>query len=152
MKFLKIGLILLTAALFAIACSQTSTTNLNNSANTTNTTNANAANKPVVAANTNSQPSAPTDELAAARKNYAESCVKCHKEGGIGGTSDIDGKKIKAPNFTSARMIKDDDDASWIESIQEGIPDEGMPAYKDKLSEQEIKDLVKLIRKDFQKK
>lgn len=149
MKFIKTGLISLTAALFVIACSQTSTTN---SSNSTNTTNANSANKPVVVTNTNSQPSAPPDELAAARKNYAENCVKCHKEGGIGGTSDIDGKKIKAPNFTSARMMKDNDDASWIESIQNGIPDEGMPAYKDKLSEQEIKDLVKMIRKDFQKK
>ena len=147
MKFIKISLILLTVALFAVACSQSSTTNSNNPANTNN---ANAANK-TIAADTNSQPSAPTDELAAARKNYAENCVKCHKEGGIGGTSEVDGKKIKAPNFTSDRMKKDDD-ADWIESIQNGIPDEGMPAYKDKLSEQEIKDLVKLIRKDFQKK
>ncbi len=146
MKFIKIGSILLTAALFAIACSQTSTTN------SADPSNADGANKPIVAVNTIPQPSAMLDELAAARKNYTENCVKCHKEGGVGGTSEVDGKKIKAPNFTSARMMKDNDDASWIESIQEGIPDEGMPAYKDKLSEQEIKDLVKLIRKDFQKK
>lgn len=141
MKFFKIALILLTAALFAFACNQNQTTNTNA---------VNATNTAVVV--TNTPPSAPLDELAAARKHYSELCIKCHKEGGIGGTSDIDGKKIKAPNFTSARMMKDDDDASWIESIQNGIPEDGMPAYKDKLSEQEIKDLVKLIRKDFQKK
>ena len=48
-------------------------------------------------------------------------------------------------------MLKDDD-ADWLEAIQNGVPEDGMPAFKDKLSEQEIKDLVKLIRKDFQKK
>ena len=145
MNLLKISLVLTTIAMFVFACSQNSAVNSNNSTN-----NVNSVNKAVVVTNTNSPPSAPTDELAAARKNYAENCVKCHKEGGIGGTSDIDGKKIKAPNFTSARMIKDAD-ADWIESIHNGIVDEGMPAYKDKLSDQEIKDLVKLIRKDFQK-
>lgn len=141
MKILKIGLILLTAALFVFACNQTRTTNINT----------NNANNAAVVANTNPQPSATVDELAAARKTYSEICIKCHKEGGLGGITEIDGKKIKAPNFTSERMIKDDD-ADWIKSIKNGIPDEGMPAFKEKLTEQEIKDLVKLIRKDFQKK
>ena len=118
MKITKIGLILLTIAFFIFACSQNQTTN----------TNVNNSNSAVVAVNTNSQSSAPMDELASARKNYSENCVKCHKEGGIGGTSDIDGKKVKSPNFTSDRMKKDTDDAGWIESIQNGIPDEGMPA------------------------
>ena len=160
MKTLKIGLISLIVALFVFACSQTRTNNPGNSVNLTNAANvantanaANAANtgSPAVAAETKSPSSPMPDELAAARVNYSENCVKCHKEGGVGGTSEIDGKKIKAPNFTSARMIKDDG-ADWIESIQNGIPEEGMPAYQDKFSEQEIKDLVKLIRKDFQKK
>lgn len=142
MKFLKLGLILLAVAIFAFACSQSNTPN--NSVNT--------ANNSIAAVNANQpQPAATVDELAAARKHYSEICIKCHKEGGLGGASEIDGKKIKAPNFTSERMIKDDD-ADWIKSIQNGIPDEGMPAFKEKLSDQEIKDLVKMIRKDFQKK
>ena len=143
MNFIKIGLILLTAALFAFACNQNRTTTDTNTANPTNTA--------VVVTNAVPQPSAPLDELAAARKHYSELCVKCHKEDGIGGISEVDGKRIKSPNFTSARMIKDDD-ADWIEALHNGIPEDGMPAFKDKLSEQEIKDLVKLIRKDFQKK
>lgn len=142
MKFFKIALIILTVALFAFACNQNQTTDTN-AVNTTNTA--------VVVTNANTPPSAPLDELAAARKHYSELCIKCHKEGGIGGVSEIDGKRIKSPNFTSERMMKDDD-ADWIEAIQNGIAEDGMPAYKDKLSEQEIKDLVKLIRKDFQKK
>ncbi len=142
MKVLKISLILLTAALFVFACSQTTTTN----------TTINTASNTVVVNNSNAQPPAPTvDELAAARKTYSEVCIKCHKEGGLGGTTDIDGKKIKAPNFTSERMLKDDD-ADWIDAIENGIEDDGMPAFKGRLSEQEIKDLVKMIRKDFQKK
>jgi mono/diheme cytochrome c family protein len=148
MKFLKSGLILLAIAFFAFACSQTNTT-------TNSGVSGNAANNPaVVAANSNQQQqttSATVDELAAARKTYSEVCIKCHKEGGIGGVSEFDGKKIKAPNFTSERMIKDND-ADWIDAIQNGIKDEGMPAFKDRLSDQEIKDLVKMIRKDFQKK
>ena len=140
MKSLKIGLILLTAAFFAFACGQTRMTEVN----------IKNANNAVVVANTDSPPPA-INELAAARRHYSEMCIKCHKEGGLGGISEVDGKKIKAPNFTSERMIKDDG-ADWLEAIQNGIPDDGMPAYKDKLSEPEMKDLIKLIRKDFQKK
>lgn len=142
MKILKISLISLTVALFVFACSQNKTTE----------TNTNTANVAVVASNSNAQtPAAAVDELAAARKTYSEVCIKCHKEGGLGGATEIDGKRIKAPNFTSERMIKDDD-ADWIDSIENGIADEGMPAFKGRLTEQEIKDLVKMIRKDFQKK
>ena len=145
MKFLKSGLILLTIVFFAFACSQTNTTNTG--------VNSPAANNSIVTVNSN-QPqttSATVEELASARKTYSEVCIKCHKEGGIGGVTEFDGKKIKAPNFTSERMIKDDD-ADWIDAIQNGIQDEGMPAFKGRLSDQEIKDLVKMIRKDFQKK
>lgn len=142
MKFLKLGLILLAVTFFAFACSQTNTTN--NSVST--------ANNSIAVINANQQqPAATIDELAAARKTYSEVCIKCHKEGGLGGVTEFDGKKLKAPNFTSERMIKDDD-ADWIDAIQNGIKDEGMPAFKGKLSDQEIKDLVKMIRKDFQKK
>lgn len=147
MKFLKSGLILLTIAFFAFACNQTNTTNTG--------VNSNAANNPpvVAVANSNQQQTtaATVDELASARKTYSEVCIKCHKEGGIGGVTEFDGKKIKAPNFTSERMIKDDD-ADWIDAIENGIKDEGMPAFKDRLNEQEIKNLVRMIRKDFQKK
>ncbi len=147
MKILKFGLILLTAALFVLACNQTNTTNTNIS----NTTNTNSANNTVIAVNSTPPPTAPVDELAAARKTYSEVCIKCHKEDGLGGTTEIDGKKIKAPNFTSERMMKDDD-AEWIEAIENGIEDDGMPAFKGRLTEQEIKNLVRMIRRDFQKK
>jgi mono/diheme cytochrome c family protein len=47
--------------------------------------------------------------------------------------------------------LKKMDDAKYFRVIKEGIIDEGMPAYKDKLSDDEIRDVVKFIRRDFQK-
>ncbi len=142
MNLLKIGLILSAILLFVIACNQTNTTNSNLASNT------------AVAANANTTIAAPTavpDELASARKIYSEQCVKCHKEDGTGGYTTIDGKKIKAPNFTSDRF-KNDDENDWIETIENGAKEDGMPAYKGKISDDDIKHLVRLIRKDFQGK
>ncbi len=92
------------------------------------------------------------DDLASARKIYSEKCAKCHKEDGSGGITELESGKIKAPNFKSERMKKGGDDDDWIETIENGAKEDGMPAFKDKLSENEIKDLVKFIRKEFQQK
>ncbi len=43
-------------------------------------------------------------------------------------------------------------DAKYIDYIENGIPDEGMPAFKGKLTDGEIKDVVIYIRKELQKK
>jgi mono/diheme cytochrome c family protein len=142
MNFLKIGLILSAILLFIIACNQPQTGNTN------------LANNTAVVVNTNSniqQPPTATDELASARKLYSEQCINCHKENGSGGVSVIEGKKIKAPDFTSERM-KNDDENDWIEVIKNGAVEDGMPAYKGKISDDDIKHLVRLIRKDFQGK
>jgi len=94
---------------------------------------------------------AATDDLAAAGKIYSEKCVSCHRENGAGGEKTLDdGRRIKAPNFSSERMRKDDD-ADWIEAIENGVKEDGMPAYKGKISDEEIKNLVKYIRREFQK-
>lgn len=145
MKLLKLGFIAAALALFVIACSQTA--NVNN-------TNAPAAN--VVGVSTNAQAevtpaAAAAAELAVAGKIYSEMCVNCHKADGAGGVTVLEGgRKIKAPNFGSERMRKDDD-ADWIDAIENGIKDDGMPAYKGKISDDEIKNLVKYIRREFQK-
>lgn len=143
MKFLKITLLLTTFALFATACNQPAA---NNSAANTNTKPNTNANTTAVA---NTQPTM-ADELAAARKNYKEKCASCHKEDGSGGKVDIEGTIINAENLTTDKMKKMDD-AKYIDYIENGIKDEGMPAFKGKLTDQEIKDIVKFIRKDFQK-
>ncbi len=139
MKTIKIGLILSAIALFIFACAENKTT-VN-----TNTT----VNTPAIAP-TNAQPTAAMDEMASAKKVYMDNCAKCHKEDGTGGKVVIDGETLKADNLTSEN-IKKDDDAEIIEHITEGIPDEGMPAFKDRLSDEQIKSVVKYIRKDLQK-
>ena len=141
MKFLKLCLCLSAIGLFIFACSENKTAN-------TNTTN-------IVVTNTNTavnaaSPTAAPDELASAKKIFLNTCVKCHKEDGTGGESNIDGTKIKAPDFTSDRMKKEPD-SEFIEVIKNGEKEEGMPSFKDRLSDEEIKNLVKLIRKEFQK-
>ncbi len=139
MKFIKIGLILAALALFVFACAE------NNKLTTTN------SNSPSAAAPTTAQPTASLDELAAAKKIYTDDCAKCHKEDGAGGKVVIDGKTIKAASLISA-YSKKDDDAEIAGHISEGISDEGMPAFKDRLNDGQIKDLVKYIRRDLQGK
>ncbi|HQU86526.1 MAG TPA: cytochrome c [Pyrinomonadaceae bacterium] len=143
MNFLKITVMLSSILLFGIACSTPSNTNSAANANS-KPTNANTN-----AATANTQPTA-ADELASARKIYKEKCATCHKEDGTGGKVDIEGTIINAENLTTDKMKKMEE-AKYIDVIENGIKDEGMPAYKGKLTDQEIKDVVKFIRKEFQK-
>ena len=144
MKFIKIGIILTVSALFIFACSKgtTSTNTTTNSANNSTDT---------AAVNTNKTAATPADELASVRKIYADDCAKCHKENGMGGATEIDGKPLKVPDFTSDKVKANYDEADWIDVITNGEGSK-MPAFKDKISEADIKNLVKLIRKDFQGK
>ncbi|MGI8469500.1 MAG: c-type cytochrome [Pyrinomonadaceae bacterium] len=149
MKIFKFGLILTLLALFIFACSQNATTGNNSNAAATNET-VIVSNSSAVSNNpANNQPA--TDELASATKIYSETCVKCHKEDGKGGESIVDGKKIKAPDFTSEHH-KNDKDSDWIDTIENGAKEDGMPAFKGKISDDDIKNLVKYIRKNFQGK
>lgn len=95
-------------------------------------------------------PAASIDELGSGRKLYADNCTACHKETGTGGEIVIEGKKLKPDDLTSAK-IKGFSDEKIIRYIVNGVPDEGMPAFKDKLSEGEIRDVVKHIRTEIQK-
>ena len=143
MKYLKISLVLFAFVFFNMACNEAAKTNNGNTANVNNPTNANAV------VNSNTQPTATLDQMTVAKNIYMDKCVKCHKEDGTGGKVEIDGKTIKAANFTGEHMKKDKDE-ELIEQIKEG--GDGMPAYKDKLTDQQIKDLVKFIRTEFQPK
>lgn len=147
MKFLKLSFILSAVTLFIFACAENKTTS---PANTTMVTTTNpAANTAIV--NLNTQPSAAMDEMISTKKIYTEKCVRCHKEDGTGGKVEIDGTTLKAENFTADKM-KNMSDAKYINYIENGVPDEGMPAFKGKLSDDEIKNLVKFIRTEFQGK
>ena len=143
MKFLKIAFVASAFALFIAACAETAK-------NTTNT-----ANNTIVATNSNvnaiAQPTAAIDELASAREIFVTSCSNCHKEDGTGGKVEIEGKVLKADDLTTDKMKKMAD-AKYISYIENGVPDEGMPAFKGKLTDQQIKDVVNYIRKEIQAK
>ncbi len=140
MNLLKIGLILMAVTIFIFACAENKKTNSNNVV-------ANVQ----INATTNIQPTATMDETASAKKIYVDNCAKCHKEDGTGGKVVIDGETIKATNLTSERSKKDNDEEIFG-NIKDGVVDEGMPAFKNKLSDEEIKNVVKFIRKDLQGK
>ena len=144
MIFLKTTFILTVFAIFLLACNEAAQNNVdstNAKTNITNVTNAAVA----------SQPTQPADELASAREIYTTSCSNCHKEDGNGGKVEIDGKTIKADSLITDKM-KNMSDEKYIKYIENGIPDEGMPAFKGKLDDRQIKDVVNYIRRELQKK
>lgn len=140
MKLLKFAFILSAFGVFITACGETAKNATNAANNTAVVINSNAA----------APSKTPVDELAAAREIYTISCSNCHKENGTGGKVVIEGKTINADNLTTDKM-KNMPDAKYISYIENGIPDEGMPAFKGKLTDQQIKDVVRYIRAEFQK-
>jgi len=126
-----------------VACSGTSTNNTTNS-----TASANSAPRNTVASPT--APSAATDDLATGRDLYNKNCSNCHKESGEGGPTVVDGRKMKPDNLTDDRRKKLSDE-KYLKAMVEGIEDEGMPSFKDKLSEAQMREVVRYIRVALQK-
>lgn len=89
------------------------------------------------------------DELAAGRDLYNKSCSKCHKETGEGGPTVVDGRKLKPANLTDDRR-KRMSDQKIIDTMVQGIEDDGMPSFKDKLSDAEMREIVHYIRVGLQ--
>ena len=136
MNKLKIFVILAVTALLVFACTDSSPV-----ANTSDNSNTEAA---------SAASPTPADDIAEGKKHYAENCARCHKEDGTGGKIEIEGQEINAEDLTTDSMIKEPDE-EYLEYIAEGIPDEGMPAFKDVLNETQQKQVVKYIRKELQK-
>jgi mono/diheme cytochrome c family protein len=151
MRIVKLFLLFTAVVLFVLACTETENTRTTpaNGANAI-ANNANAAANDINSIPNTSGPTASPTDLAVVRKMFSESCASCHKEDGTGGEAIIEGKKIKAEDLTS-ESIKKDSDKELFENISEGIPGEGMPAFKDKLTEQQIRDLIRFIRTELQK-
>jgi mono/diheme cytochrome c family protein len=138
MNFVKTIVIFSFIAIFVFACTETKPENQHSVQNIEKKT------KP------SPEATATVDELALGRKAFKENCVKCHKEDGTGGEVEIEGKTIKPDNLTTDKM-KQMPDEKYIKYMVEGIPDEGMPSFKDILSDEEMKEVVKFIRKEIQK-
>ena len=136
MKLISLALTCVAIVLVASACTETATP--------TNTNTSRAAASPAAPAAT-----ATADPLAGARANFTKNCEPCHGPNGEGGLVKVDDKKIKVPSLKAEHAIKHTDE-QLAKTITNG--EEEMPSFKDKLSQQEIADLVRFIRKEFQGK
>lgn len=76
---------------------------------------------------------------------WSARCKVCHGMDGRGRTKK--GRELKAPDFTSPRWQTHATDEGIVKAISEGIPEHKMPAFKDKLTPEEIRALVPYLRK-----
>ena len=131
MKLISLALTCIAIALIATACTETATP--------TNTSTPTAA----------ASPAASTDQFATARANYAKHCEACHGPNAEGGLVKVDNKQIKVPSLKAEHAVKHKDEV-LMKVIVGG--EEAMPAFKDKLSQQEIGEMVRYIRTNIQGK
>lgn len=71
---------------------------------------------------------------------FREKCSMCH---GIDGTGY---SAIKTPNFTDAKWQAAHSDKELMNAIENGVKGTAMVSFKDKLSQQEMKAVLKYIR------
>ena len=138
MKSIKLALIIIAFTLFVWACNT-------NIAPTTNTSVSNANSS---TANANLAPTPAADEFASTRALYAQHCAPCHGEEANGGIVKVDNLKLKVPSLKEGHALKHTDE-QFVKQITKG--GDGMPAFRDKLKPEEINDLVRFIRQEFQK-
>ncbi len=87
---------------------------------------------------------AQTDSKAAA--HYKKDCAKCHGADGKGLTTM--GRKMGAKDYTDAGVQKSLKDEEMFKAVKEGLKRDGKTLMRpyDKLSDEEIKDLVAYMR------
>ncbi len=136
MKLISLALTCVAIALVVSACTETATP--------TNTNTSRTAASPAAPAAT-----ATPDPLATARANFGKHCEGCHGPNAEGGLVKVDNKQIKVPSLKSEHALKHTDD-QITKMITNG--EEEMPPFKDKMTQAEIADLVKFVRKEFQGK
>ena len=93
-------------------------------------------------------PAATPDAFAASRATFMKNCKECHGEKGAGGPVKLeDGTRLKVPSLREGHALHHPD-SDFLKQITKG--GDGMPAFKDKLKPEEIDDLVRFIRHEFQ--
>jgi mono/diheme cytochrome c family protein len=135
MNSIKFGIITCAIALTLLACSQGKTGN-------SITGNDNSANT--------AKSAPPADNVDTGRKLYKQTCAACHKESGKGGKMVFEDKTINPDDLTGDKL-KHVSDEKLFEYITVGVEDEGMPSFKGRLKEPEIREIVRFIRAELQK-
>ncbi len=134
MRSLKIALILPAALLFISGCEQPTTNQSTTSVNT-------GTSQP----NSPSQSNQAQDIAVEGKMLFATNCMICHKDTGKGGKVTINGRNIEPEDLTTDKM-KAMTDERLIGYVTNGLEDEGMPAFKEKLTADEIRSVVSYVR------
>jgi mono/diheme cytochrome c family protein len=102
-------------------------------------------------ANQTPAPAASTpDQFAPMRASYEKNCKLCHGANGEGGPVKLeDGTKLKVPSLREGHALRHPD-SDFVKQITKG--GDGMPAFGEKFKPEEINDLVRFIRHEFQGK
>ena len=88
------------------------------------------------------------DAFAAARGIYAKDCQECHGTDGAGGRVKLDdGTRLRVPSLREGHALRHPN-SEFVKQITEG--GDGMPAFKDKLNQAQIDELINFIRHEFQ--
>jgi mono/diheme cytochrome c family protein len=88
------------------------------------------------------------DQFAVVKTIYEKDCKECHGQNGEGGPVKLaDGTKLKVPSLREGHALRHTD-AEFVKQITTG--GDGMPAFADKLKTEEVNDLIKFIRREFQ--
>ena len=101
------------------------------------------------AANSNSSFNQATpDQFAAVRTTYDKECKGCHGQKGEGGPVKLeDGTRLKVPTFREGHALRHPD-SDYLKQITKG--GDGMPAFEKKLTPEQMNDLIRFIRHEFQ--
>ena len=86
----------------------------------------------------------PVVALADGAGDWDKKCASCHGKDGKGKTKM--GEKMKAKDYSDAKVQDAMTDEAAEKAISEGVKDVKMPAFKDKMKAEEIKAVVAHMR------
>jgi mono/diheme cytochrome c family protein len=90
------------------------------------------------------------DQFANARGYYAKDCQTCHGANGEGGPVKLeDGTKLKVPSLREGHALRHSDE-EFAKQITKG--GDGMPAFEKKLTPNQMNELIRFIRHEYQGK
>jgi cytochrome c6 len=89
-------------------------------------------------------PPAPVVGARTPEEIFEQRCAKCHGSDGKARTKK--GRELKAKDFTKPKFQQRTTDEEILDAITNGLPKHKMPAFKNKLSPEEIQALVPFVR------
>lgn len=93
-------------------------------------------------------PAPAPDPFAAVRVTYDKECKECHAQNGAGGPVKLaDGTRLKVPTLREGNALRHKD-SDFEKQITKG--GDGMPAFGEKMKPEEISEMIRFIRREFQ--